>query len=342
VQVEQEPPVPNDVPRLSCEDKSAELQVSPDGMEVSGFKGYRMVRATHGVGERSQWFFEFKLLHPPVAAAAAATAMTPQNSNSNGVVNGEGDDVPAVKTEEKKAETDTDASISSSKSSSDSNSNSEVKAGQQTPIAAYNPNAAVRVGICSKVGHLEGPVGFDRYSYGFGSKKGVKLHESTPVPYGEPFTWGDVIGCRVSLASFPEREALDAAEIKNGGDPEINDLQKVLANKVSLLNEGASLHPLHGSEVEFYKNGVSQGVAFSDVFASVYYPAISLYMGGRVRLNCGPDFDFPVTTRGESEMGLIRNPKEPAFLHPDTAATSTPTPTPTVKVEPTATMDVSL
>lgn len=31
-----------------------------------------------------------------------------------------------------------------------------------------------------------------------------------------------------------------------------------------------------------YKNGVSQGVAFEDVFDGMYYPALSLYRNCRV------------------------------------------------------------
>lgn len=43
----------------------------------------------------------------------------------------------------------------------------------------------------------------------------------------------------------------------------------------------------------FYKNGVSQGTAFKDVWAEVYYPAASLYKAATVEFNFGPDFAFP-------------------------------------------------
>lgn len=32
-------------------------------------------------------------------------------------------------------------------------------------------------------------------------------------------------------------------------------------------------------QIIFFKNGVSQGVAFKDIFEGVYFPAISLYKG---------------------------------------------------------------
>lgn len=80
---------------------------------------------------------------------------------------------------------------------------------------------------------------------------------------------------------------------------------------------------LFGSYISFYKNGKSQGVAFKDIAAPIpaaaavpedhrkplesflpeppvtddgtigYYPTVSLFCGGTVRLNFGPDFEFP-------------------------------------------------
>jgi COMPASS component BRE2 len=86
---------------------------------------------------------------------------------------------------------------------------------------------------------------------------------------------------------------------------------------------------LRGSLMSFYKNGTSQGVAFSDIPAPIpaaaavpedhrkplesflpeppvaddgtigYYPTVSLFCGGSVKLNFGPDFEFPPTDLGE-------------------------------------------
>ena len=47
-----------------------------------------------------------------------------------------------------------------------------------------------------------------------------------------------------------------------------------------------------GSKITFFKNGVSQGVAFENLFGGDYYPAVSLYRGGRVSANFGPIFKF--------------------------------------------------
>ena len=61
---------------------------------------------------------------------------------------------------------------------------------------------------------------------------------------------------------------------------------------------------LPGSEIAFFKNGVCQGTAFTDLTAARYFPAASLYTlpsqteGATVRFNFGPDFAFPLPDWG--------------------------------------------
>jgi Set1/Ash2 histone methyltransferase complex subunit ASH2 len=50
---------------------------------------------------------------------------------------------------------------------------------------------------------------------------------------------------------------------------------------------------LPGSRLEFFKNGVSEGVAFTDIYGGVYFPAISIYKSATVVVNYGPDFKCP-------------------------------------------------
>ena len=52
-----------------------------------------------------------------------------------------------------------------------------------------------------------------------------------------------------------------------------------------------------GSEISFFKNGVCQGVAFTDLNGGRYYPAASMYTQPNqpncvVKFNFGPDFEF--------------------------------------------------
>nr|VZI33918.1 unnamed protein product [Spirometra erinaceieuropaei] len=53
------------------------------------------------------------------------------------------------------------------------------------------------------------------------------------------------------------------------------------------------LRPLPGSKITFYRNGECMGVAFSDIFAGPYFPAISIYKSATVTVNFGPEFKHP-------------------------------------------------
>lgn len=47
-------------------------------------------------------------------------------------------------------------------------------------------------------------------------------------------------------------------------------------------------------QIQFYRNGKDCGVAFRDLYAGFYYPAVSLFQGATVRCNFGPHFTFPI------------------------------------------------
>jgi Set1/Ash2 histone methyltransferase complex subunit ASH2 len=52
-----------------------------------------------------------------------------------------------------------------------------------------------------------------------------------------------------------------------------------------------------GSEISFFKNGVCQGAAFTDIVGGRYYPAASMYTlpdqsNCLVKFNFGPSFEF--------------------------------------------------
>ena len=53
------------------------------------------------------------------------------------------------------------------------------------------------------------------------------------------------------------------------------------------------LKPHAGSKIIFYKNGVSLGEAFTDIYRGDYYPAIATYKHARVKVNFGPKFRCP-------------------------------------------------
>ena len=45
-----------------------------------------------------------------------------------------------------------------------------------------------------------------------------------------------------------------------------------------------SLKSAPGSEIRFYRNGKSLGQAFADINDGIYYPAVSLYRGAKVKI----------------------------------------------------------
>lgn len=53
------------------------------------------------------------------------------------------------------------------------------------------------------------------------------------------------------------------------------------------------LQVLPNSKISFFKNGVCQGVAFTDAYAGAYYPAVSLHKNATVTINYGPRFKHP-------------------------------------------------
>jgi len=212
---------------LSSRDKAAQLTLSKDQLVCIGaVGGYRMIRSTHGVHSgRYYWEAQMLPLGSSVDQIFGTTAI------SDGATTAKSSGTAGV----------------NSSSGSGSNSNSSSSA----PKSIHG--AHVRVGWSTRQGELQGPVGFDKYSYGYRDARGSKVHDSVREDdYGEPYLHGDIIGCCISL---------------NDHDPAEN-------------------------YISFYKNGVDQKRAYESIPSGVYFPAVSIYMDGIVSVNFGPSFIF--------------------------------------------------
>ena len=66
-----------------------------------------------------------------------------------------------------------------------------------------------------------------------------------------------------------------------------------------------ALKPLSGSKVIFYKNGVSQGEAFVDMYRGAYFPTISIHKSATVSVNFGPNFKNPPSDQFYRGVGFI-------------------------------------
>lgn len=148
-----------------------------------------------------------------------------------------------------------------------------------------NATGHFRVGWSQILGDVHAPVGYDEYSYSFRDLDGGAFHVSRGKPYGQRWGPGDIIGCMIEIPS-----------LNDSRKPEAKRILSQIQAKYPPKREGfykVSLEVLPDSQVSFFVNGVSQGVAFSNVYSAKYYPAVSIYMGGPLKINFGPHFAFP-------------------------------------------------
>jgi len=134
-----------------------------------------------------------------------------------------------------------------------------------------------RLGWATGDAHLQAPVGYDKYSYGYRDIEGRKIHMAYKSPYGIGYSVGDVIGFLIILS--------DVNIESRYPDPRLQFDPPTSSKK----DEELEVHL--NSKIIFFKNGVSQGVAFEDIYKGCYFPAISLYYNAAVTVNFGPKFN---------------------------------------------------
>ncbi|CAB1104199.1 unnamed protein product [Ectocarpus sp. CCAP 1310/34] len=159
-----------------------------------------------------------------------------------------------------------------------------------------------RLGWSLPAGKLQGPVGYDKFSYAYRDIAGSKVHDSLRSDnYGEPWGPGDVIGFLIKLKSPTPEEIIDTVGAssdsgRNGMTAAAAAAALAAGQSPSELAATAASDTAAGdpfNEIRFFKNGRDQGVAYSAMKPGTYFPAVSLYMGGSVRVNFGPDFVYP-------------------------------------------------
>ncbi|XP_061417864.1 set1/Ash2 histone methyltransferase complex subunit ASH2-like isoform X1 [Lethenteron reissneri] len=153
-------------------------------------------------------------------------------------------------------------------------------------------DTAARLGWSQSLGNLQAPLGFDKFSYSWRSKKGTKFHQSRGKHYSEGYEQGDTLGFYIDL---PDDTVTANALPDTYKDKALIKFKSYLYFEEKDLVEKAEkdLRQTPGSKITFFKNGKSQGVAWEDVFEGVYFPAISLYRNCTVSINFGPHFKYP-------------------------------------------------
>jgi len=140
-----------------------------------------------------------------------------------------------------------------------------------------------RLGWSTEKGDIQAPVGYDKFSYSYRDKEGTKFHQSRGAPYGAPYGAGDIVGFFIRLPPSAKKDTEKKSELVE--PPQVDILPK--------KKEEEEPARLDTSEIRFFKNGIDQGVAFSNIYEGKYYAAGSLYGGGHIKFNFGPNFKFP-------------------------------------------------
>ncbi|XP_028655647.2 set1/Ash2 histone methyltransferase complex subunit ASH2 isoform X1 [Erpetoichthys calabaricus] len=153
------------------------------------------------------------------------------------------------------------------------------------------PETASRLGWSQPLGNLQAPLGYDKFSYSWRSKKGTRFHQSIGKHYSEGYGQGDVLGFFIEL---PEDTETARSLPDTYKDKALIKFKSYLyfEEKDFVDKAEKGLKPVGTSKMIFYKNGVSQGVAFEDLFEGLYFPAISLYKSCTVSVNFGPNFKY--------------------------------------------------
>ena len=156
----------------------------------------------------------------------------------------------------------------------------------------------LRIGWSTRLGDLQAPVGYDKYSYAVRDIIGSRIHNSRREDKwgGQGFGPGDVIGFVIHLCG-----KLDAPSESTANEHKEKPLQQT-------------------NHILVYKNGVLMGnhgvkTAFQDISLDTYFPAVSCYLDGAVQLNFGPSFVYPPAAQPNDQ---VPKPLSEACLTPPT------------------------
>lgn len=145
-----------------------------------------------------------------------------------------------------------------------------------------------RLGWATSKADLQTPVGCDGFGFGYRDVDGSKVYKAWRDNYADAYGEGDVVGFYISL---PQGELYEPKQ------PDLVKYKGMPFHAQGVKDEKNTPVPVPGSEIVYFKNGVCQGTAFSDIPGGRYYPAASMYTlpdqaNCEVKFNFGPDFAF--------------------------------------------------
>ncbi|XP_046716924.1 set1/Ash2 histone methyltransferase complex subunit ASH2 isoform X2 [Silurus meridionalis] len=166
-------------------------------------------------------------------------------------------------------------------------------------------DTAARLGWSQPLGNLQAPLGYDKFSYSWRSKKGTRFHQSIGKHYSDSYGQGDILGFFIEI---PDNTETARALPDTYKDKALIKFKSYLyfEEKDYVDKAEKSLKAMNKSRMIFYKNGMNQGVAFENLYEGMYFPAISLYKNCQISVNFGPHFRYPpkdVKFQPMSDMG---------------------------------------
>lgn len=152
--------------------------------------------------------------------------------------------------------------------------------------------AATRIGWGQEYANLQAPLGYDKFGYSWRSRKGTKFHESVGKTYSSGYSEGDTLGFLICLNS--EGPIMDYMPNTFKDRPLVKFKSHLYYEDKDKVAEALkSLKSVPNSQIIFFKNGKSQGVAFENINGGAYYPALSIFKSATVSVNFGPNFKYP-------------------------------------------------
>ncbi|KAL9899009.1 set1/Ash2 histone methyltransferase complex subunit ash2 isoform 1-T1 [Glossina fuscipes fuscipes] len=158
----------------------------------------------------------------------------------------------------------------------------------EVTIEELPEGSATRIGWGQEYGNLQAPLGYDKFGYSWRSRKGTRFSESSGKHYSDPYVEGDILGFLIDL---PEEKGVNYLPNTFKDRPLVKFKSHLYyEDKDNVQETSDNLNVLRGSKIEFFKNGQSQGIAFTDIYAGSYYPSISIHRNATVSINFGPNF----------------------------------------------------
>lgn len=247
---------------LAKNDSAPQLKVEGHFRVKGGMRGYRMARASHGVSEGT-FYFEI-LVHEPPSVQEIAAAL-PANVRLGPKLQKQLQD-ELVRLHSIPSSTTTTSTTHSrhTDAGEESTEPQEPKSKKSKASSIPSVGGHLRVGWSMRTADLQAPVGYDKWSFAIRDISGSRIHNSRRHDHwgGEAFGPGDVIGLCMTMG-------------ETGG------------NMRAFKNGDAMGHFV------ISKGKRDGGACFEDIPPGVYYPAVSVYMGGTCHVNFGPHFIYP-------------------------------------------------